>query len=334
MVVINTATYKLIDSYNTTNFFNQFEFLHDTECVSSSFSNFMRNISQAQQLGIINITNNSIYIGTDYWNIVGDEGRASVCIGTKSKYKQGLFILDASHMPFGCGVWPSWWMTDGTWYPNILEFDTIEGINLQINDYSTLHSQDDKCNFKSFALNTSYNQQFMTGKWDFPNATCNDNPACAVSPQNSSSNNYGNLFNINNGGVYATQIYINDDYTSGYLKTYFWSRNDIPIDIINKTPDPLTWKLPYGYYPFNNDNCNVANIDTYLQLRFDLYYCGWSGNDPTWKSQCSSTNIAKNQTCKEFVANNPNYFKDGYWLINYMDIYQVKEKITKHQKDL
>jgi len=37
---------------------------------------------------------------------IGNANRESVRITTNSHYDQGMFILDAVHMPTGCGSWP------------------------------------------------------------------------------------------------------------------------------------------------------------------------------------------------------------------------------------
>ena len=35
--------------------------------------------------------------------------RKSIRIQSKNTYNGGLLILDAAHMPAGCGTWPAWW---------------------------------------------------------------------------------------------------------------------------------------------------------------------------------------------------------------------------------
>eukprot|EP01084_Bolivina_argentea_P068110 123957_1 len=330
-----SSSYKLTQSYSGTTFFNGFEFLKDEQCVHSSFSNFITNISQAYEMGIINTTNNSAYIGTDYTTIFPSNstiGRASICIGTKQRYKTGLFILDASHMPFGCGTWPSWWLTDGNYHANNSEYDTLEGVNLRTNDVSAFHTKSSNCSFSSVASNTTYISQSMSGTWKASSNCSFYAQHCSIYPANNS-DSYGQLFNNKNGGVFATEIYLypnNDNatqYKYGFLRTWFWTRNEIPMDIKNKNPEPSTWKLPYANWPFGatphivNNGCSTDNINTYHQLRFDLYYCGVAGGKNSW-SMCQNV-VGINQTCEQFVNQNASYFKDAYWLINYMDVYHL-----------
>ena len=59
-----------------------------------------------------------------------------------------------------------------------------------------------------------------------------------------------------------------------------------------------------------------------MRIIFDSYYCGWSGESVFWDEKCQQ--VTKNATCQDWVANNPEYFKDAYWLINYLDVYQLQ----------
>eukprot|EP01084_Bolivina_argentea_P171336 296843_1 len=304
--------YTLNKTFAGNTFFDGFEFLHDSECVPSSYTNFLKNASQGYEMGIINTTNNTVYIGTDYTSIITDNsGRTGICIGTKTKYSNGLFILDASHMPHGCSIWPTWWMSDGSAGPNILEVDIIEGINLFSDDSTSMHTTT-QCNFSSSAAQNNVN---ITGQWlRYDCVTTDFNGAgCTIQPNTTSS--YGKGFNNIGGGVYAV---VNNENS---VRAWFWTRNNVPNDIKNKTPDPSKWGLPYAGYTAGSW-CPNKTFNTLKQLRLDTYFCGWAGTDKSWNSQCQSS-VAKNQTCKEFVNNNPSYFKDVYWEINYMEIYQI-----------
>lgn len=49
-----------------------------------------------------------IYLGVDKTNFYtpGGPGRASVRVESKMTFTEGLFVIDLSHMPVGCGTWP------------------------------------------------------------------------------------------------------------------------------------------------------------------------------------------------------------------------------------
>ena len=305
--------YILNETYSGDTFFDKFEFLQDQQCVESSYTNFLINASQGFQSGYLSTANNTIYIGTDYSSTLppSSKGRPGICIGTKRRYNNGLFILNASHMPFGCGVWPSWWQTDGTWYPNTCEIDTIEGINLFTDDRTTVHTYS-PCNMSS-----QVNKVNISGKWDLTNCDDQENggSGCTIEPLMSTS--YGKGFNDNGGGVYAHE----NNPNLGSVRVWFWTQDKVPQDIGKKEPDPSKWGIPYAEYPFG-EWCPAEIFNTAKQLRFDIYFCGWSGQEEPWKEQCQNS-VANGKSCEEFVAGNPEYFKDAYWLINYMDVYQL-----------
>eukprot|EP00957_Ditylum_brightwellii_P057737 4377618-Ditylum_brightwellii.AAC.1 len=56
-----------------------------------------------------------------------DEGpRDSIRLEGKRRFDRGLFVIDLHHMPAGCGVWPAFWLTDETNWPNNGEIDIVE----------------------------------------------------------------------------------------------------------------------------------------------------------------------------------------------------------------
>jgi hypothetical protein len=71
----------------------------------------------ATNLGLISSTPVNVRIGVDhdlvYPYIVTSnftsKGRRSVRLSSKHTYNHGLYILDATHMPTGCGTWPAFW---------------------------------------------------------------------------------------------------------------------------------------------------------------------------------------------------------------------------------
>lgn len=68
-------------------------------------------------------------------------GRDSVRIHSMAAYDDALFVLDITHMPEGCSTWPAWWTLsqEGPW-PQGGEIDIIEGVNLQEENLSSLHT--------------------------------------------------------------------------------------------------------------------------------------------------------------------------------------------------
>ena len=55
------------------------------------------------------------------------------------------------------------------------------------------------------------------------------------------------------------------------------------------------------------------------QIVLNLNFCGdWAGY--FWKGACAE----KALTCKEFVANNPEAFREAYWTIYSLRVYTIK----------
>eukprot|EP01084_Bolivina_argentea_P089121 160877_1 len=305
-IIIKCGNYILNFSYVGNTFFDDFYFVDGVS--DKSFSNFM-NKSEATSMGMINTTSSTAYIGTDYTNIVGSEGRPSICLKSYPTWSSGLFILNASHMPTGCGTWPAFWLLTKH---STGEIDIIEGINLRTDDQSTVHTTT-LCDYSSVASTLN-----MTGKMIYTNCTLGaDDGGCAIIPNDNTS--YGTGFNNNGGGIYATEL------SDTGIKIWFWTMSKplaIPKDIYDKKPNPNEWDLPYAYFPFVDTVCNNVSADFYnMDIRLDLFYCGYAGTAYYWDEKCLET--TKNVSCEQWVANNPQYFKDAYWLLNYIDVYQM-----------
>jgi hypothetical protein len=90
----------------------------------------------------------------------------------------------------------------------------------------------------------------QTGISNEGNTNCNlKNPiGCSVQD---TAKSYGTPFNQNGGGVFATQ------WTSNFIKIYFFPRNAIPADITSGNPDPSKWGLPAANFDTAYGNCNI-----------------------------------------------------------------------------
>lgn len=94
------------------------------------------------------VTDNSAVVKADTSESFAASGRQSVRIESKAQYNHGLFIFDILHSPFGCGLWPALWLTDGYNWPANGEIDIVETNNMATEGNSvTLHSTDG-CNMK------------------------------------------------------------------------------------------------------------------------------------------------------------------------------------------
>lgn len=57
---------------------------------------------------------------TNEWPNDGGQGlgRPAVRLISDNTYSHGLFVLDLSHMPWGCGTWPAFWLLGPNWPHN------------------------------------------------------------------------------------------------------------------------------------------------------------------------------------------------------------------------
>lgn len=109
------AAYTLQDSYAPQSFFSMFSFWDQADPTNG----YVDYVSQgsAQSDGLIQTNSNNVYFGVDHNNTASGSGRKSVRLTSQKSYDNGLFILDASHMPQGCGTWPAFWLVGPNW-PN------------------------------------------------------------------------------------------------------------------------------------------------------------------------------------------------------------------------
>jgi len=242
-------------------------------------------------------------ISTDTQNVSTGRGRNSVRLTSKRNFNSGLFIMDSTNMPTGCGTWPAWWLVGPNW-PNYGEIDIIEGVNIDTTDTTTLHTSNG-CTMSDEA------GQF-TGKWS---SGSGGKPAlnCFVNAPNQNNNQgcgiiggaYGANFNNQGGGVYALE------WTSTFIRSFFFPRNNIPGDINN--PNPNNWGKPLSYFILGS-NCPNSHFRN-MSIVINLTFCGdWAG--AVFSSQCPGKG-----TCNSFVQNNPKQFTQAFWSINYVKVF-------------
>jgi hypothetical protein len=136
----------------------------------------------------------------------------------------------------------------------------------------------------------------------------NGNEGCSFHSPNS--NTYGSQFNSQGGGTYATE------WTSQGVSIWFWPAGSAPSDALGSSPDPSSWGTPVSTW--GGSGCDWDSHLTDHNLVFDTTFCGsWAGN--AFQS-CAAANGG--QTCNAFVQNNPAAFKEAYWQINALKVYQ------------
>jgi len=168
------------------------------------------------------------------------------------------------------------------------EIDVVEGVNMATTNQYTLHT--------SQGCTTSRGSVSTTGQLG-SSAQCavteNNNTGCAY--QDTDARSYGQGFKDSGGGVFAHLI------DSTGITMWFFTRDDIPMNVQSNSPDPSTWGPPVAYW--SSDTCDVAQHFHDLSLVIDITLCG------DWASSAYGTSNCPG-TCEQAVAD-PSNFKSG-----------------------
>lgn len=304
------SQYELVESWQGEKFFDYFHFYTGAD-PTNGFVTYLDKAS-AESSGLVKVTDSgSVYIGVDHTTTLSTSGsgRDSVRVGTTKYYEHSLVVADLAHMPGSvCGSWPAFWTVGKEW-PQDGEIDIIEGVNLQDHNEIVMHT----------AGTCALTDSGMSGT---VNATgCGEElgtVGCVIDGQTGS---YGTSFNNNGGGVYAME------WTEQFVKIWFFPRKSIPASITKGKPDVSEFGTPMALV---QDGCDVANSFKAQSFVFDVTFCGdWAGG-VFGESGCPMTSSDSFASCTNFVAQNPAKFKETYWEINSVKVYQtgVKSKAS------
>ncbi len=188
----------------STNFFDQFNF----ETFDDPTHGYVDYVDQGtgKNYGLVQYTNNQIYIGVDHGNNVQDweRGRKSIRLSSKRVINgNNLVIIDLEHMPTtsavtsmprGCSLWPAFWTVGSNW-PNNGEIDLIEYVNTDSTVATTLHTNGG-CDQASEWTGS------FSGKWSYAgNGQPNDN--CDVNAPDQGANTGCNIIGAGNAVGHA-----------------------------------------------------------------------------------------------------------------------------------
>ena len=304
-------SYQLIKNYSGLDFFSNFDFWNASDPTSGYVKYVVLPEANASGLaGFVSTSDfhNAAYLGVDY-SFPSQNGVPSTRIQSKDTFNSStLFITDIGHHPGGiCGVWSAYWL----YGPTGGEIDLMENINLATKNQYVLHTYTDLVvsNFSDPAT-ARLAQMYMQGT--FTNLNCTTyqgaNIGCVVSGVN---NTFGREWNSNLGGVIALE------YLPEAISVWQFSRDDIPADAVNGTPVPSSWRMPDAHF-MSADGTSLADLFSQLQMVFNIDICG-SWPDGEWStSECAR--LA--DTCEAYAAQNQHVFKDAYFLINSVNVYQ------------
>lgn len=311
-----SAPYRLVDDYNAQSFFDKFIFYSSYDPTYGHVQYV--NKSVAIQNGYASTTNQgTARIQPDLTGIwpTGGLGRPSVRIISSNTYLHGLFLFDLNHMPTGCGSWPAYWLLGPEW-PYTGEVDIIEGINTSENNTVSLHTSPG-CSIAG----SGQTAQLETNNCD---SNLNGNSGCGSTFLNTTSpiNNYGQPFNDNGGGVYATE------WTSDYIKTWFFPRQSIPSSIISGAPNVAEFGTPAVNM---QGACDIDSHFQNMSVIVNIDFCGaWAGNVYSQWPNCpqNATRSRSLDSCTDAVGTNLTVVQEAYFDINYLRVYQMPASVA------
>ena len=304
------TTYTLTDDYSRDTFFGNFTAFTASDPTNGFVSYTPYDTAASKQL-ISTVSNlaDASYIGVDPTATV-NSGRPSVRISSKKAFNKGLFVLDLLHMPAStCGSWPAFWLLGGGTWPADGEIDIIEGVNMQEKNQMTLHTSAG-CAIQSNAAGA------FTGQVNTTNCGPDEaNTGCAIVAPDT--NTYGTGFNTANGGVYATE------WTSEGISIWSFPRASIPADITAQSPDPTQWGTPLAKFA-GGSSCDIDAHFKDMNIVFNTAFCGdWAGK--AWESSGCAAKTGM-QTCAQYVGAKGADFKESFWIVNYVRVFQEEEQ--------
>ncbi|KAF2122091.1 concanavalin A-like lectin/glucanase domain-containing protein [Lophiotrema nucula] len=275
---------------------------------SNGFAQYLSK-EQALQAGLVRTDGGVIYIGVDNKTVLDPRtslGRPSVRVESHDEFSSGLLIADIEHLPGNaCGLWPAFWLLFDL-RSDYSEIDIIEGVSLDTADEITLYT-DNECyvDLRTDMIGTEENNycrgpnhdQGVTADLTLFEGRDVTRKSCGVKAPK--------------GGVWALLLDENN------IKVWFFGRCRIPEDISKDKPDPSGWGTPI--MKLGRGTCNIVEAWKKMKIVINITFCGhWP--EGVWEvSGCA----AKTKTeCREYVAQNPKDFVEGYFLINWIKTFQ------------
>lgn len=360
-----TGPYRLLQRQVGKQFFEHYDFFDGADSAGSAGYQTYVGETRAKELNLANVTAEGkedelqqqqqpqefVYMQS----LPGKNGgfRESVRLEGKTRFNRGLFVLDVAHMPYGCGVWPAFWMTDEDNWPNNGEIDIVEGINTQSVVKTALHTSE-RCSMyahvpawaKTGVWDTSTGlPDTFTGQPNFNNHVEADdcwvmaphqwaNQGCvAVSTDNGT---IGESMNAIGGGVYVLEW----DPVNGYIKSWVFQNGEIPknlqksistsnqdLKVDQVVPEPESWPTPYAYFAIGDGSgCSNDHFKD-MRLVFNLAFCGTVAGNRFFKdcpALSQQFNVSNDSvlTCNAYIQSEPESLSEAYWKIRGVYVYE------------
>ncbi|KAH7101774.1 concanavalin A-like lectin/glucanase domain-containing protein [Auriculariales sp. MPI-PUGE-AT-0066] len=272
--LVSAATYDLKSYASGSNFVDSFYFIGGYNSTINgdmwnwwnSGDDFLANVTTAKQKGMltINASTGNVKLSVDTVPKVDyNMKRFSFRLESRKKYGFGtVFVFDAVHMPYGCGMWPAYWTTGESW-PHGGEIDIMEQVNKRTNNQMVFHT-DGQC-ILAPAEGSITGNVVLNDCMHKPT----DNAGCATAdPRNTS---FGSGFNDAQGGIYVTE------FAETAISIWFFPRSGIPAGLDSKsnatTIDTATFGPPATQLP-NNAGCDLKSQFAEQKIIINTSLCG------------------------------------------------------------
>ncbi|KAJ6621004.1 concanavalin A-like lectin/glucanase domain-containing protein [Mycena sp. CBHHK59/15] len=312
-----SAVYTPFREYSGTTFFDKWDYYGNIDDKTWGNVTFVDQANATSlKLVDVNAAGNAIIKVDNTTNITAAPlvHRNSVRITSQDAYPIGsVIIADMLHMPYGCSVWPSFWLlgTNLEW-PDAGEIDIVEGINMYDKNQMSLHTTE---GCKQAAPVTQVGKTLVSDCLDIAGT---NNNGCVT--EETKANSYGQGFATAGGGVYAVQI----DVSGVYM--WFWSRANIPATITSATStstlDLSDWGTASAAYPATA--CNITQFFQPQKMIFDITLCGaWAGFPSLYKETCPGDCIANN-----IIGPGSPTYDNAFFEIKYIRTYTAGDVAT------
>ncbi|KAJ6782328.1 hypothetical protein PWT90_07800 [Aphanocladium album] len=315
-------SYTLSKTYDSSNFFDEFDFQTTGTHTNQRDDNWSwvsyQTKNAAISQGLAAVKDGQVYLGVDHTNQLravddGGPGRPTLRIQSKSSFKHGLVITRFSHLPQPvCGGWPGYWTVGTGQWPRAGEIDLYEGWHLAPANKVALHVGPSADIGQCVIDQSAQTAQVLTGNCD---NTFEDGVHQWANQGCQSEETRNGIWGSSQGGIQALE------WTSDFIKVYSWPVGSAPSNIGQQNPDTSSWGTPS--VQLKKPTCDTETAFSEQKLLFTLPFCGNPpGNDQFW-SQLSADgrngptckSITGAPSCVDYVANNPQAFKNFYFQI-------------------
>lgn len=273
--------------------------------------------------------------------------RHSAHISTKKRWKHFLAAFRFSHVPFGPGVWPAFWMNGEGHWPDGGEVDILEYANAESGKVSMHTGKSNKCDLHAEEVNKCKRMPDMNEMdyncytWYRP-----EDPLLGCGPTEPGAYRNGEAWSKTPGVVAV-------EWTEEFVKVFFIPEDKIPGDLLLDQPQPNTWdEWVISFFPFASSekrqpgSCKKDPL-TPQQLIINIELCGdWAGYtfEPDrrlpqfeqWKrkiknEECTRHHwVSHDDCCSNYLAEpeNGDFLREhAYFNISWLKVYKQDDQM-------